>query len=162
MGVDVEGSEDVRAEQTYQGLEGQACADKQYSIDEALALVKELATAKFNETVDVAVNLGIDAKKSDQQVRGSTVLPHGTGKSGACRGVHPGARTRKARAAGADVVGFEDLAEKVKAGDRLRRRHREPGCHARRRPAGPDPRSPRPDAEPEGRHGDPGCRDRCA
>ena len=89
---------------------------KQYPIDDALKLVKELATAKFNESVDVAVNLGIDASKSDQQVRGSTVMPHGTGKTVRVAVFTQGKNADAARAAGADVVGFEDLAEKVKAG----------------------------------------------
>lgn len=89
---------------------------KQYPIDEALKLVKEFATAKFPEAVDVAVNLGIDASKSDQQVRGSTVLPHGIGKSVRVAVFTTGKNQEAARAAGADVVGLEDLAEKVKAG----------------------------------------------
>ena len=89
---------------------------KQYPIDDALRLVKELATAKFNESVDVAVNLGIDASKSDQQVRGSTVMPHGTGKTVRVAVFTQGKNADAARAAGADVVGFDDLAEKVKGG----------------------------------------------
>ena len=96
--------------------QGKVAADKSYSIDEALALVKELATAKFAETVDVAVNLGIDAKKSDQVVRGSALLPHGTGKVVRVAVFAQGQNADKARAAGADVVGFEDLAEQMKAG----------------------------------------------
>jgi large subunit ribosomal protein L1 len=98
------------------GWQGKVAADKSYSIDEALALVKELATAKFAETVDVAVNLGIDAKKSDQVVRGSALLPHGTGKVVRVAVFAQGQNADKARAAGADVVGFEDLAEQMKAG----------------------------------------------
>jgi large subunit ribosomal protein L1 len=90
---------------------------KQYPIDEALALVKEFAKAKFRESVDVAVNLGIDASKSDQQVRGSTVLPHGIGKSVRVAVFTSGKNQDAAREAGADVVGLEDLAEKVKAGE---------------------------------------------
>jgi large subunit ribosomal protein L1 len=90
---------------------------KQYPIDDALKLVKEFATAKFAEAVDVAVNLGIDASKSDQQVRGSTVLPHGIGKSVRVAVFTSGKNQDAARAAGADIVGLEDLAEKVKAGD---------------------------------------------
>jgi large subunit ribosomal protein L1 len=90
---------------------------KAYSIDEALGLVKEFATAKFNESVDVAVNLGIDASKSDQQVRGSTVMPHGTGKTVRVAVFTSGKNQEIARAAGADLVGLEDLAEKVKAGE---------------------------------------------
>jgi len=90
---------------------------KQYPIDEALALVKEFAKAKFKESVDVAINLGIDASKSDQQVRGSTVMPHGIGKSVRVAVFTGGKNQDAARAAGADVVGLEDLAEKVKAGE---------------------------------------------
>jgi len=90
---------------------------KQYSVDEALKLVKEYATAKFAESVDAAVNLGIDASKSDQQVRGSTVLPHGIGKSVRVAVFTSGKNQDAARAAGADIVGLEDLAEKVKAGE---------------------------------------------
>jgi large subunit ribosomal protein L1 len=96
--------------------QGKVAPDKSYSIDEALALVKELATAKFAETVDVAVNLGIDAKKSDQVVRGSALLPHGTGKVVRVAVFAQGQNADKARAAGADTVGFEDLAEQMKAG----------------------------------------------
>jgi len=90
---------------------------KQFPIDDALKLVKELATAKFNESVDAAVNLGIDATKSDQQVRGSTVMPHGIGKSVRVAVFTSGKNQDVARAAGADIVGLEDLAEKVKAGE---------------------------------------------
>ena len=90
---------------------------KQYPIDDALAIVKEFATAKFDESVDVAINLGIDASKSDQQVRGSTVLPHGTGKVVRVAVFTSGKNADAAREAGADIVGLEDLAEKVKAGE---------------------------------------------
>src|SRR5690606_24167580 len=86
---------------------------KQYPIDEAIALVKEFATAKFRESVDVAVNLGIDATKSDQQVRSSTVMPHGIGKSVRVAVFTSGPNQDAAREAGADLVGLEDLAEKV-------------------------------------------------
>src|SRR5678810_1175298 len=89
---------------------------KQYSIDEALKMVKEFATAKFNETVDCAVNLGIDAAKSDQQVRGSTVMPHGTGKTLRVAVFTSGKNVDAAKAAGADIVGMDDLAAQVKAG----------------------------------------------
>jgi large subunit ribosomal protein L1 len=88
-----------------------------YPIDEALALVKSNATAKFRESVDVAVNLGIDAKKSDQVVRGSALLPHGTGKVVRVAVFAQGQNAEKAKAAGADVVGFEDLAERMKGGE---------------------------------------------
>jgi large subunit ribosomal protein L1 len=90
---------------------------KAYPIDEALSLVKEFAKAKFNEAVDVAVNLGIDATKSDQQVRGSTVMPNGIGKTVRVAVFTSGKNQDAARAAGADIVGLEDLAEKVKAGE---------------------------------------------
>ena len=90
---------------------------KQYAVDEALKLVKEFATAKFNETVDAAVNLGIDASKSDQQVRGSTVMPNGTGKTVRVAVFTSGKNQELARAAGADIVGLEDLAAQVKAGE---------------------------------------------
>lgn len=90
---------------------------KQYAIDEAIALVKEFAKAKFRESLDVAVNLGIDASKSDQQVRGSTVMPHGIGKAVRVAVFTSGKNQDAARAAGADIVGLEDLAEKVKAGE---------------------------------------------
>jgi large subunit ribosomal protein L1 len=90
---------------------------KQYPIDQALALVKEFATGKFKESVDVAVNLGIDASKSDQQVRGSTVMPHGIGKTVRVAVFTSGKNQDAARAAGADLVGMDDLAEKVKAGE---------------------------------------------
>ncbi len=87
-----------------------------YSIDEALELARELATAKFRESIEVAVNLGVDPRKSDQVVRGSTVLPHGTGKDVRVAVFAQGDNAEKATAAGADIVGFEDLAQKVKGG----------------------------------------------
>ena len=92
-------------------------AQKLYAIDEALTLVKECANAKFNESIDVAVQLGIDAKKSDQVVRGSVVLPAGTGKSVRVAVFAQGEKAEQARAAGAEIVGMEDLAEQVKAGN---------------------------------------------
>ncbi len=90
---------------------------KLYEIDEALTLVKEFATAKFPESIDISVNLGVDPRKSDQVVRGSTVLPNGTGKSIRVAVFAQGENADKAKAAGADIVGFDDLAEKVKAGE---------------------------------------------
>jgi len=90
---------------------------KEYEINEAVALLKELATAKFRESVDVAVNLGIDARKSDQNVRGATVLPNGTGREVRVAVFTQGANVEKAKAAGADIVGMEDLAELVKKGE---------------------------------------------
>jgi large subunit ribosomal protein L1 len=92
-------------------------AGKFYSADEALGLVKELASAKFVESIDVAVNLGVDPRKSDQVVRGSTVLPNGNGKTVRVAVFAQGENAEKAKAAGADVVGFEDLAEQVQAGN---------------------------------------------
>jgi large subunit ribosomal protein L1 len=89
---------------------------KSYPVEEALGLLKEAATAKFAESVDVAVNLGVDPRKSDQVVRGSTVLPHGTGKAVRVAVFTQGANVEAAKEAGADVVGLEDLAESVKAG----------------------------------------------
>jgi large subunit ribosomal protein L1 len=89
---------------------------RQYPVDDALAMVKQLASAKFDESVDVAVNLGIDASKSDQQVRGSTVMPHGIGKTVRVAVFTQGKNVEAAKAAGADIVGMEDLAERVKAG----------------------------------------------
>lgn len=86
-------------------------------LEEALGLVKEHASAKFKESIDVAVNLGVDPRKSDQVVRGATALPHGSGKTVRVAVFAQGANAEKAEAAGADVVGFEDLAEKMKAGD---------------------------------------------
>src|SRR5437762_8206901 len=89
---------------------------KFYSVDEALKLVKDTAVAKFDESVDVAVNLGVDAKKSDQTVRGSVVLPAGTGKKVRIAVFAQGEKAKAAQEAGADVVGFDDLAAKVKEG----------------------------------------------
>ncbi len=90
---------------------------KEYGITEAVALLKELATAKFVESVDVAVNLGIDARKSDQNVRGATVLPNGTGRTVRVAVFTQGANAEAAKAAGADLVGMEDLAEQIKKGE---------------------------------------------
>jgi len=90
---------------------------KSYAADDAFKLVKEFAKAKFNESVDAAINLGIDAAKSDQQVRGSTVMPHGIGKSVRVAVFTSGKNAEAAKAAGADIVGMEDLAEQVKAGN---------------------------------------------
>jgi large subunit ribosomal protein L1 len=89
---------------------------KSYELANALDLLKKTATAKFDESVDVAVNLGIDAKKSDQVVRGSVVLPRGTGKTVRVAVFAQGANAEKAKNAGADIVGFDDLAEKIKGG----------------------------------------------
>ena len=90
---------------------------KLYAFDDALALIKEAAVAKFDESIDVAVQLGVDAKKSDQVVRGAVVMPNGTGKTKRVAVFAQGAKAEEAKAAGADVVGMEDLAEQVKAGN---------------------------------------------
>jgi large subunit ribosomal protein L1 len=90
---------------------------KLYAADEALKLVKEMASAKFAESIDVAINLGIDPSKSDQVVRGATVLPAGTGKKIRVAVFAQGANAEAAKAAGADIVGMEDLAEKIQGGD---------------------------------------------
>ena len=87
-----------------------------YSADEALALVKEFASAKFEESIDVSINLGVDPKQSDQVVRGSTVLPNGTGKTVRVAVFAQGENAEKAKSMGADIVGFEDLAEEIKSG----------------------------------------------
>ncbi|MGJ8631990.1 MAG: 50S ribosomal protein L1 [Glaciecola sp.] len=92
-------------------------ANKDYEFNEAVALLKELATAKFAESIDVAINLGIDARKSDQNVRGATVLPNGTGKDVRVAVFTQGANVEAAKAAGADIVGMEDLADLVKKGE---------------------------------------------
>lgn len=89
----------------------------QYAIDEALSLVKEFATTKFPESIDISVNLGIDSRKSEQVIRGSTVLPNGTGKNIRVAVFAQGENAIKAKDAGADIVGFEDLAETIKAGE---------------------------------------------
>lgn len=88
-----------------------------YSVDEALALLKEFATAKFNESIDIAVQLGVDPRKSDQVVRGSVVLPAGTGKEVRVAVFAMGEKADQAKEAGADIVGMEDLADRIKAGD---------------------------------------------
>lgn len=90
---------------------------KLYPVDEALGLIKEFATAKFNESIDVAIQLGVDPRKSDQVVRGSVVLPAGTGKEVRVAVFATGDKAEQAKAAGADIVGLEDLAERIKGGD---------------------------------------------
>ncbi|MEW5885732.1 MAG: 50S ribosomal protein L1 [Pseudomonadota bacterium] len=97
-------------------LQGVVDSTKLYPVAAALGMVKQHATAKFDESIDVAVQLGVDAKKSDQVVRGAVVLPHGTGKTKRVAVFAQGAKADEARAAGADVVGFDDLAADVKAG----------------------------------------------
>ncbi|GGC12087.1 50S ribosomal protein L1 [Marinobacterium zhoushanense] len=92
-------------------------AGKAYAINEAVALLAEVSAVKFTESLDVAVNLGVDPRKSDQVVRGSTVLPHGTGKDVRVAVFAQGDNAEKAKAAGADIVGFDDLAEQIKGGN---------------------------------------------
>jgi large subunit ribosomal protein L1 len=99
-----------------QAINAKVDRTKLYAATDALALVKECAKAKFNESIDVAVQLGVDAKKSDQVVRGAVVMPSGTGKAVRVAVFTQGAKADEARAAGADIVGMEDLAEQVKAG----------------------------------------------
>jgi len=98
-------------------LQGKVDSLKLYPIDQALVLVKECAGAKFDESIDVAVQLGVDAKKSDQVVRGAVVMPNGTGKTKRVAVFTQGAKAEEAKAAGADVVGMDDLAAEVKAGN---------------------------------------------
>ena len=99
-----------------QALRAKVDRNKVYPLADALGLVKEIATAKFDESIDVAVNLGVDAKKSDQVVRGSVVLPAGTGKSVRVAVFAQGEKAEAAKTAGADIVGFDDLAAEVKGG----------------------------------------------
>ena len=101
----------------FQGLRSSIDPNVHYSIDEAIELVKKTATAKFDESVDVAINLGVDSRKSDQVIRGSVVLPKGTVKTVRVAVFTQGANVEAAKEAGADVVGFEDLAAEVKAGN---------------------------------------------
>ncbi|HEY5682722.1 MAG TPA: 50S ribosomal protein L1 [Sulfuricaulis sp.] len=89
---------------------------KNYSLDEALKIIKDTASAKFDESVDVAINLGIDAKKSEQNVRGTAVMPRGTGKKVRVAVFAEGAQAEAARSAGADIIGFQDLADQIKQG----------------------------------------------
>ena len=98
-------------------LQGKVDSTKLYAFAEAVVIVKEAATAKFDESIDVAVQLGIDPRKSDQLVRGSVVLPAGTGKSVRVAVFAQGDKAEEAKAAGADIVGMEDLADSIKAGN---------------------------------------------
>jgi len=100
-----------------QAIQAKVDRNKFYPIDEALNLVKECASAKFDESIDVAVQLGIDAKKSDQVVRGAVVLPAGTGKTVRVAVFAQGDKAEQAKAAGADIIGMEDLAEQIKGGN---------------------------------------------
>ena len=104
------------ASKRYNALRAKVDRDKSYPVQQALKMVKEGATAKFNESVDVSLNLGIDASKSDQTVRGTVVLPQGTGKSVRIAVFAQGDKAQQAKDAGADLVGFEDLANDIKGG----------------------------------------------
>ena len=104
------------ASKRYNAMRAKVDRDKSYPAQQALKMVKEGATAKFNESVDVSLNLGIDASKSDQTVRGSVVLPQGTGKSVRIAVFAQGDKAQQAKDAGADIVGFEDLANDIKGG----------------------------------------------
>jgi large subunit ribosomal protein L1 len=105
-----------RLSKRMKGVRGKVDHAKSYPVDEALAIVKQTATAKFDESVDIAVNLGVDAKKSDQTVRGSVVLPAGTGKKVRVAVFAQGDKAKIAQDAGADIVGFDDLAARIKDG----------------------------------------------
>ncbi len=100
----------------YKALRTTVDREKLYAVSDALKVVKQNATAKFNESIDVSINLGIDAKKSDQTVRGALVLPQGTGKSMRVAVFAQGERAQQAKDAGAEIVGFDDLAAEIKAG----------------------------------------------
>lgn len=107
----------AKSSKRFQELRSSIDSNVQYPIDEAIGLVKKTATAKFDESIDVAINLGVDSRKSDQVIRGSVVLPKGTGKAVRVAVFTQGANVEAAKEAGADVVGFEDLAAEVKAGN---------------------------------------------
>ena len=106
----------AKTSKRYEAIKGKVDRNKFYPVKDALTLVKENATAKFNESIDISINLGIDAKKSDQAVRGSIVLPQGTGKSVRVAVFAQGDKAKAAQDAGAEIVGFEDLAAEVKGG----------------------------------------------
>src|SRR5271166_5332728 len=128
--------------------------DRKYSVDEACALVKKAKTAKFDETVDLAIRLGVNPKHADQMVRGAIVLPHGTGKTVRVLVFAKGEKEREAREAGADFAGSDDLVAKVSEGfldfDRVIATPDMMGAVGEARPR---PRPARPDAEPQGRYG---------
>jgi large subunit ribosomal protein L1 len=107
----------VKISKRMQLISKKIVATKVYSILDAIGLLKELSSVKFNESVDVSINLGIDTRKSDQTIRGATVLPHGTGRVVRIAVFAQGANAEAAKAAGADIVGFEDLADAIKAGN---------------------------------------------
>ncbi len=149
------GERSWQAEQAPQGgLRRASIREKVYRVDEAITIVKSNAKAKFDETVEIALNLGVDPRHADQMVRGVVTLPHGTGKTVRVAVFAKGDKAEEARAAGADVVGAEDLVEQVQGGtDRFRPLHRHARHDGHRRPAGQGARPEGPDAEPEARHG---------
>ena len=110
-------STEVKLTKRMQAISAKVEAEKHYTVSEAISLAKETASAKFDEAVDVAINLGIDAKKSDQAVRGATVLPKGTGKTVRVAVFAEGDQAEAAKAAGADIVGLDDLAADIKKGN---------------------------------------------
>ena len=138
-------------------------AGKQYGFEEAAQLLADLSTIKFKESVDIAINLGVDPRKSDQVVRGATVLPNGTGKSVRVAVFTQGPAAEAALAAGADKVGMMNCCRNESRRPELRRCYRLPGCDARGRSTGSGAGSAWSDAEPESRHRYPGrghCRGR--
>ena len=98
-------------------IAGKVQPGKAYSVEEALSFLSEISSKKFKESIDVAINLGVDPRKSDQNVRGATTLPHGTGKTVRVAVFAQGANAQKAKDAGADIVGFDDLAQSIKDGN---------------------------------------------
>ena len=147
MGITVEVSVMAKLSKRVKAIKAKVDRNKAYAFDNAVALVKEFATAKFNESIDVSVQLGVDPKKSDQVVRGSVVLPAGTGKTVRVAVFATGEKAEQAKAAGADIVGMEDLAEtRQSRRHAFRHRHRFARHHAYRRYPGPDPGPTRPDA----------------
>lgn len=107
----------ARLSKRKQAMRERVDANREYPVDEAFSLLGELTNVKFTETVEAAINLGVDPRKSDQVVRGSTVLPHGTGRSSRVAVFAQGEQADAAQAAGADIVGFEDLAERIQGGE---------------------------------------------
>ena len=133
--------------------------EQAYSPLEAIRMLKGCDGPKFDETVEAHVRLGLNVRHADQQLRGTLMLPHGTGKELRVAVFAEGEKAKEAEEAGADVVGSADLAKKIEEGfDRLRRRDRHARPDGQRRQARPDPRPARHDAEPEDRHGDDGRR----
>ena len=125
-----------------------------HPLEEAVKLIKARASAKFDETVEIAMNLNLDPRKPDQNLRGTVMLPHGTGKTVRVAVFARGDRAKEAEAAGADIVGAEDLAEKVQAGQiDFDRSDRDSGSDVPRRTARQDPWAARPDAQSAARHG---------